>query len=547
MMRDRGGIRGHQRLKRLLLRGGTLVYAAALLPGFADAGANGPSTYERSILEIQKEIEAGNLEVARALVVEADKHYPRNGGVENLLGVVEVQQGHATAASKAFSQAIVDDPRLTAAYLNLSRIKMESASGDQSARAEALRLSLKVLELDPANDEAHYQAATILFWNRDYRSSLQHLGKLSPESGAKVGAQALLCTDYAALGDHKATDEAARALTANPDLTEPDADTCIPALREARRADLINRLLTAAQAHQALSPEGLRVLGLAQEAEGQLQLARATLEKAFAAKDTSVAILEDLTRVAKAANDNQGALGYLAHARDLAPNDAALPYEFGAVCVRMGLYAEARKAIAEALRLDPDNAEYNLGMGMVVSFSSDPSQALPFLTKYHALRPNDPEGVLALGAANFRAKDFDSASPWLTQAAASPKTASDAHYYLGRIARQEGRLDEATAQLKQSLAIEPDRPDTLAELGEINLQARDFVQAAAYFDQALRHDPDNYVANFGLLQLYARTGDSRREQQSHRFDEIKNQKEERDHQMMRSLEIRRNDLSDESK
>jgi Tfp pilus assembly protein PilF len=213
----------------------------------------------------------------------------------------------------------------------------------------------------------------------------------------------------------------------------------------------------------------------------------------------------------------------------------------------MGLYAEARKAIAEALRLDPDNADYNLGMGMVVSFSSDPAQALPFLTKYHSLRPKDPEGVLALGAANFRAKDYDSASPWLTQAVASPKTAADAHYYLGRIARQEGRLDEATAQLKQSLAIEPDRPDTLAELGEINLQARDFVQAAAYFDQALHHDPDNYVANFGLLQLYARTGDSRREQQSHRFDEIKNQKEERDHQMMRSLEIRRNDLSDESK
>ena len=540
-------MRGQQRAKRWLGHACILLCAAASLQGFAVAGANGQSTYERAILQIQKEIESGNLEAARALVVEAEKNYPHNGGVENLLGVVEVQRGHMVAASKAFSQAIVDDPRLTAAYLNLSRMKMESASSDQSMRAEALRLSLKVLELDAANDEAHYLVATIFFWNRDYRSSLQHLGKLSPESRAKIGAQALFCANNAALGERKATDEAARAMAANPDLTEPDATTCIPALRAARRADLIDTLLTAAQTHQALSPEGLRVLGLAQEAEGQLQLARATLEKAFAAKDTSVAILEDLTRVARAANDNQAALGYLAHARDLAPNNAALPYEFGAVCVRMGLYAEARKAIAEALRLDPDNADYNLGMGMVVSFSSDPAQALPFLTKYHALRPNDPEGALALGAASFRAKDYDSASPWLTQAVASPKTAADAHYYLGRIARQEGRLDEATAQLKQSLAIEPDRPDTLAELGEINLQARDFVQAAAYFDQALHHDPDNYVANFGLLQLYARTGDSRREQQSHRFDEIKNQKEERDHQMMRSLEIRRNDLSDESK
>jgi Flp pilus assembly protein TadD len=278
-----------------------------------------------------------------------------------------------------------------------------------------------------------------------------------------------------------------------------------------------------------------------------LQLARTTLEKAFAAKDRSVEILEDLTRVARAANDNQGALGYLAHARDLAPNNAALAYEFGAVCVRMGLYAEARKAISEALRLEPDNAEYNLGMGVVVSFSADPAQSLPFLKRYHALRPKDPEGVLALGAANFRAKDYDTASQWLTEAVSGTKTAADAHYYLGRIARQEGRLDEATSQLKQSLALKPDQPDALAELGEISLQTHDYAQAATYFDQALRHDPDNYVANFGLLQLYARTGDARREQQSHRFDEIKNLKEERDRQMMRSLEIRRNDPSDLSK
>jgi tetratricopeptide (TPR) repeat protein len=538
-----GGTRGHQGSRRWRLCGCTLLYAVALMPGFA---ADSP-TYERTILEIQKQIDAGNLEDARTLIVDAAHHYPHNGGVENLLGVVEVQQGHSAAASKAFSDAIVDDPRLTAAYLNLSRIKMESASSDQAARTEALRLSLKALQLQPANDEAHFQAATIYFWNKEFQFSLDQLAKLSSESHSRVGAQTLLCADNAALGERRATDDAVQALAANPDLSEPDADTCIPPLRTARRADLIDTLLTAVQTRQALSPAGLRILGLAQEAEGQLQLARSTLEKAFAAKEASVEVLEDLARVARAANDNQAALGYLAHARDLAPNNAALPYEFGAVCVRMGLYAEARKAIAEALRLDPDNAEYNLGMGIVVSFSADPSQSFPFLTRYHALRPKDPEGVLALGTANFRAKDYDAASRWLTEAVSNQKTAADAHYYLGRIARQEGRLDEATAHLKQSLALKPDEPDTLAELGQISLQAHDFEHAAAYFDQALRNDPDNYVANFGLLQLYARTGDARREQQSQRFEEIKNLKEERERQMMRSLEIRRNDLSDQSK
>ena len=90
-------------------------------------------------------------------------------------------------------------------------------------------------------------------------------------------------------------------------------------------ADLIETLFSAAAARHPLSPAGLRILGLAQEAQGKLQPARATLESAFTAAP-SVDILEDLSRVAQAAGDNQGALGYIAHARDLQPNNASLAF-----------------------------------------------------------------------------------------------------------------------------------------------------------------------------------------------------------------------------
>jgi tetratricopeptide (TPR) repeat protein len=204
----------------------------------------------------------------------------------------------------------------------------------------------------------------------------------------------------------------------------------------------------------------------------------------------------------------------------------------------MGLLAEARKAIAEALRLKPDDARYNLGMGIVVSFSEDPSQSLPYLAKFHALQPKDPQGPLALGEANFRAKDYDTAMTWFHQAVDDERTAADAHYYMGRIARQQGQLEEAAAELKQALALRPGNADTLAELGQVSLAKHDFAPAEAYFEQALRLDADNYAANFGLLQLYARTGDTRREQQAHRFDEVKKIRDERDQQMMRAIEVR---------
>lgn len=527
-------------VRKLILRGSFLCLPFLVWPASAPGEAGDSSPYERIILAIQKQIETGNLEQARALTTEAAHRYPHNGGLENLLGVIEIQQGHSDAARKAFAAAIADDPRLTGAYLNLSRLDLDSALTKPSIRADALRLCMAVLKIDPSNQEAHYQAATIFFWNHEYRLSLDHLEKLSPQARAKIGAAALRCGDAAALGPRTRTEEAVKALAADPDLSEQDSDLCLAPLRAAKRADLIEELFAATANRGGLSPDGLRILGLAQEGVGKLPEARATLEKAFAANDKSADILEDLTRIAKAANDNQGALGYLAHARDLQPANPALAYEFGAICLRMGLFAEARKAIREALRLDPDNPDYNLAMGSVVSYSADPSQSLPYLTRYHALRPKDPHGVLALGAASYRARDYDMASRWLRKAVANPQTAAEAHFYLGRIARQEGRIDEAISELKQSLALQSDQADTLAELGQISVLRHDFSQAATYLDEALHHDPDNYAANFGLLELYARTGDARREQQSRRFDEIKRMREDRERQMMRAIEMRPN-------
>ena len=498
---------------------------------------NSPA-YKQTIEAIQEEIESNRLDEALNLIQTATSKYPHDGGLENLLGIVEIQQGHKQEAIKAFSAAILHNPRLVSAYLNLSRIEMDAAAADPKARAQALRLIRKALELEPLNNEANYEAATIFFWDKDYQESLRHLDKLTSESRSQVGAQALFCADHATLGNNEDTTSAANALAANPDLTEQDVDTCLPALRTARRADLIEKLLASAQSHQALTPSGLRFMGLAQEAQGEFNLARKTLESAFEGDPQSATILEDLARVAKSQNDDTGALGYLAHARDLKPGDPTYAYEFALVCMRLNLFGEARKALTEALRLAPDNPDYNLKMGQVVSYSSDPPQSLKYLERYHQLRPGDPEGILALGTANYRAKDFDTALKWLQQAVAYPKTAADAHFFIGRIARQEGDTAKAVGELTQSLALNPEQPEALAELGQINTSKRNFSDAATQIEQALKLDPESYAANFGLLQLYVRTNDPRRDQQSRRFEEIKNKREERDRQMMRTIEIR---------
>lgn len=522
---------------RFLMAVASLSLLASTLPA-----QSASASCSQQFSSVQQQIDAKNTAKAREQLAQARKSCPADAQLENLLGQIEVLDGHDAQARQAFRAALKRNPRMADAAMNLSLADMQTADRNTADRAEALQLTRQLLTADPKSQELRFRLATLEAWSGRDLEALHQLDRLSPEAGSQPQVQALACATHAHLGQKAELEKSCRTLATNSELTEPDAATCLDPLRKLHRADLIALLYSAAAQHQPLSPAGHRTLGLAQEAEGKLAEARATLEAAFTASQGKDAqLLTDLTRIAEAAGDDQGALGYLAHARDLAPADPTLPYEFGRVSLRQGFFGEARKAFVEALRLAPESAENNYALGSVISFSQDPSQALPYLEKFHALRPADPAGPLALGVTSFRSKDYESARRWLTQAAESPKTSADAHYYLGRIARQENRAADAVAEQRQALSLDPNRADILAELGQLALAARDNVQAADYLNRALALEPDNYAANFGLLQLYARTADPRREQQSQRFDKLKDQKEERDRLMMRVIEIRKDD------
>jgi tetratricopeptide (TPR) repeat protein len=517
---------------------------AVLLPVSHAQQQRADSAYSQTVLSIQQHIEQSDLDGARSLIAKASKQFPADGGLENLLGVVEIQQGHADRAKLAFAAAIKHNPKLIGAYMNLGRIDMQIAASDPVARAEATRLYEKVLLMDPSNAEANYQSATLLMASQSYQRSLDRLAKLSAEDRNQAGEEALICADEAGLGHKAEADHAAAALAANPGMTELDVIEIQPALHAGGRSDLVETILEAAGERHPLSSEGLRAEGLAQEAEGKLEQARATLEHAFANDPSSVPLLVDLARVAEAAKDGTGALGYLAHARDLQPKNASLPYQFGGICLQLNLAGEARKALGDAVKLDPENPQYNLALGVVSSYAQDPSEALPYLKKFHALRPTDASGMLALGTTYFRTKDFETAKTWLKQATNDLSTAASAHYYLGRTARLLDQLDEAAAQLTQSVALNSNRPEVLAELGQVYVQMKKYPDAQKQLDRAIKLDADNYTANFGLMQLYARTGDARREEQSIYFRELRDKDEAQYREMMRAIEI---DPKDNSK
>ena len=494
---------------------------------------------ERKVItEIQDLIDQDKVDIARQRVYEAQKRMT-DAGLDNLLGVIDAKTGDYTGAEESFAIAIRRAPTFTAPYLNLARLHQENSNRDPNGKAKALALYEQLLRFDPANAEANYQAAVLLMEQSRYEKSQAYLSRLPPESQDISQALAVGCADLAGLGERMRTDQCAARLRSRPDLSEADAQTIVPVLAAAKRDDLIIGLEEALAKRRTLSGPSLHTLGLAYEKTGQLSEARSALQRAFSSLgSSSTAILLELARVGQEQKDYKGSLGYLAHAEDLNPKDATIPYYFAILCLRLNLLAEAHRAMGKALTLDPDNPSYNYSMGAVSVFSEGPEQAIPYFQKYLRLKPQDPRGKLALGAAYVRAKNYDAGLPLLRESASHSETASTAHYYLGRILNEEGNSQGAIQELHLSLKSNPDYPDALAELGRSLLTKKEYRQAQRELDHAIALSPDHYQANLDLLLLYTKIGDARRDSQSERVEELKKAAEEKSQELSRIIAIR---------
>ena len=108
----------------------------------------------------------------------------------------------------------------------------------------------------------------------------------------------------------------------------------------------------------------------------------------------TVPVLLDLARAAGQAGDHKGALGYLAHARSLEPENAAVHFLFGVVCIQLELGAEAYESLKKAVSLDPASPPANYMMGAVSLHRHDPSEAVPYFERYVSCSRTIPADVL---------------------------------------------------------------------------------------------------------------------------------------------------------
>jgi len=483
-------------------------------------------------------LEQGDRVKARAELMQALRAHPAHPVALNFLGVVEAQEGRYPQAEARFREAIRRAPRLTDAYLNLGRLYQENSAADADAPRKALDTYEALLRYEPGHPDALYQSAVLLQAKGEFARSLERLSRLPEAERQRAQVVAMRCAAETGIGRRAEADRAAEALVVCPDLAELDVLQVLPVLSAHQRDDLALRLLEGLRSRGLASAGGLQRLGAAYEAAGRLDAARETLEAAATSRPEAVPILLDLARVAQKAGDRPGALGYLAHARDLDPKDARIHFLFGMVCVELDLGVEAYNSLKHAAVLAPDDPAVNYAMGAVSLHRRDPAEAVPYFRKYSALKPDDPRGALAVGVAWFKAADFASARPFLARAAESVTTAAAANYFLARIAREENELDQALTLVEKAVAAEPAYADAWAERGLLRFRKRELEQAEKDLQRCLELDPDNYLGNLHLLALYQRTRDARREAQSEKVQALQARQEQKAEEFRRVIEVR---------
>jgi len=489
-------------------------------------------------LKIQELIQQGNISAARHLLSAALKQYPRDASLYNFDGVIKAQQRDYAGAEASFQKAIELAPSSADWYINLGHLYQEWPSAQAASRDKAINVYDRLLKLDPNNVEASYQGAVLLMEKGSYAASLRRLAILPVAAQDRTQALAVRCGDEAGMGNERQAEEAAERILHGPDLAEADVVSLLPLLARQKNAALEIKLLEGLKQRDLAGANSLTSLGLLYKQQGRLEDARQTLDQAAQIPPISVPLLLDLAHVANDQKDYTGALGYLAHARELEPNNASIHFFWGMVCVQMNLAEEAYQALKKAVALDPNNAYYNYAMGAVASDREDAEEAIPYFQKYCQLKPHDPRGQLALGAAYFASHDDDRAQKVIAPIAGNPQTAAGAHYYLGRIANHQGDYPKALAQLEMALKIHPDYSDAYAERGLVHLKQKDYPKSQEDLQKALEINPDNFTANLNLMILYQRTNDPRAAAQAKRFERVRDERADRMKEFLRTIEVR---------
>jgi len=194
------------------------------------------------------------------------------------------------------------------------------------------------------------------------------------------------------------------------------------------------------------------------------------------------------------------------------PDDPRLNLNRGQAYTIQSQFDLAQEAFQKSIAKHPANALAHFELGKLLHLRNDLPAAKKALLEAVRLEPKNPQYLQKLGAVCLTLKDIDEALVHLERAAALNPNSSQAYYSLSQAYQRKGEREKAAGLMKQFQELKRreesvEETERLLARGERLLDEGKDVEAQAAFEQLIQTAPDNWTARAYLAEMFLAQGD----------------------------------------
>jgi choline-sulfatase len=301
---------------------------------------------------------------------------------------------------------------------------LRSSRADRIKYIEAPRPELYDLRTDPGELNNVYQP-----WDERVKKSREMIARAKPatlptSSVAPVGANTL--DELKALGYLGKADVGSSTTAPEPSLLPDPKDK--------------------------IEEQNLLHVAMIARDDNRLDVARTALEKTLDLDPDSIPALQQVGELELDSGAYSQAAAHFKRAHELRPKDASLEFKLALALEKQEDFTAARDALADSLRLAPDQFAARVSLGQVYLALADGAEAVDQFQAALLLNPDSFESALGLARAEIAVNLFEAATQELAPLSRSHSRSPEVFDLLAEVYIKTGKTEEAkqaqkTAQL----------------------------------------------------------------------------------------------------
>ena len=368
---------------------------------------------------------------------------PNEATALNFFGTIRAKQGRLKEAEEFFLRAVRADKNLIGARMNLAYLYVLRGEPDMTI----VQLE-KVLSLDPANADAAYRLAWVLFSQGRFDECVAVVDKAKQSQTLSAPILAVLGDAYLRKGDTTKAEES-YLLALDAQSTSADALLGLAQLWQTKGDPTMAVAYVDRASNLTNSPELLYKLARVALSLNLKEQAVGALKQAVQLKPDEPSYLFALgTAWLNHPPDLQAAEESFRQFLKVKPDDLQGQLHLGYVLLKQKKQAESREWLLKSIRNGVGTPEAFYYLGLIAQSENSDAEAIQLFQKSVQLAPSLASAHVALGSSYLKLKDYVRAQQALEIGVKLSPDDSKAHYNLAMLYARTNNPEKAQEEMR---------------------------------------------------------------------------------------------------